>query len=96
MALGVIGIGLLGYVAHALVKFIISHHLDFLARQAVEFAEYDYKHLHVDTKINYACEWVSARLKHYRIKIDEEEIEGVSRSAYIRFKKDAEKELKEA
>lgn len=95
-ALGAIATGVIGYVARAIVKFVISKHLTLIATEAVHFAEDAFKGLGGDKKLDEACKWVAARFKKYHIKIDEAQIKGAVRSAYNKLKKDIQKDLKEA
>jgi|GEM_PF-5157172 len=43
-ALGIIVTSIVGYIAKALIKFIMSKHLELLAQEAVHFAEDAFKH----------------------------------------------------
>jgi len=97
-ALGAIATGVIGYVARAIVKFVISKHLTLLATEAVHFAEDMFKGFngHGEQKFDEACDWVSDRLKKIHIKLSKEEIEFYVRSAYNKLKKDVKEDLKEA
>lgn len=92
--LGIAGTGIMGYIARAVVKFIIQKHLEAVALQSVHYAEDACKFLSGSGKLKEACEWVSNRMKKYHIKIDEAQIEGAVRAAYQICVKTADKELK--
>ena len=92
--LGVAGTGIFGYAARAIVKYIISKHIQVLALQAVHYAEDAFSAMGGEVKLKNACEWLSSMLNKYHIKIDEAEIEGAVRAAYTIFVQAAEKELK--
>lgn len=94
--LGITGTGIVAYVARGIVKYIISHHLEFLSKQAVLYAEDAFEKYRGETKLKHACEWVSQQLAHYHIKVSESQIEGAVRAAYTEFKNDITKDLQVA
>jgi len=95
-ALSAIATWVIGYVGRAIVKLVISKHLELFATQAVHFAEDVYKDVHGKTKLKHACEWVSERLKRIHINVSQKDVEAAVRSAYNQVKKDVQEDLKEA
>lgn len=95
-AMGVAGTGILGYLVRAVVMFIVSKHLETLARQAVHFAEDAYKELGGADKLEAASEWVAKRLRKLHIKIDAEDVREAVQGAYNAVKEEFENEFEEA
>lgn len=94
--LGVVGTGLLGYVANVVARFLLSKHLEVLAVQAVRYAADAYHQFSGETRLRHACSWVVEQINRTPFKffhVTESQVEGFVRAAYNLLAEDLKKNL---